>query len=47
MGTLGQVFGMVPQVHLGTVENILQRSQRQINIGVVEMAYGQGKQVYQ
>ena len=47
VGTFRQILGVVPLVHLGAIENIFQRPQRQINIGVVEVSDGEGKQVHQ
>lgn len=40
---VGNMFGMVPDVHLGIVEYVFQRTQRHPDIAVVKMTDGQGK----
>ena len=47
IAALRQFLCMVPDVHLWTVENIPQRTQWQVDIGVVEVSDGEGKQVYE
>ena len=36
--TIRQFFDVVPNVHLGVVENIFERSEREPEIAVIEMA---------
>ncbi|MEY3385433.1 MAG: hypothetical protein RIR53_244 [Bacteroidota bacterium] len=41
--TRRQILGMVPNVHLWCVEDVLQGANRQNDVGVVEMTYRSGK----
>lgn len=40
------MFGMVPDVHLGVIKNVFQRTKRYTDIAVVKMTDGQGKDMY-
>ncbi len=40
---LGNMFGMVPDMHLGIIENVFQRTKRNPDIAVVKMTDGKGK----
>ena len=42
---VGQFFGVVPDVHLRVVENIFERAQRDLDVGVGEMAYRKREQI--
>ena len=47
VATLRELFGMVPYVHLWTVEDISQRTKRKIEVGMIQVTDCQREQMHQ